>query len=122
MTARMQQGVACIMGQFILRANPGRSPRTSSKAPRSFLLGGVASVRLRDVVFAALVKESVTLRESVTVVDLSAYPDWLLVLGGTLVVALVVWLLITLLKWTLWLLFFGVLIGGLAWAGWLLWQ
>jgi hypothetical protein len=58
----------------------------------------------------------------VTVVDLSGYPDWLLVLGGTVGGALIVWLLITLLKWTLWLLFYGVLIGGVMWAGWLLLQ
>jgi len=58
--------------------------------------------------------------ESVTVVDLSGIPEWLLVLGGTLIAALVVWLLITVLKWTLRLLFFGLLIGGVAWAGWLL--
>lgn len=58
--------------------------------------------------------------ESVTVVDLSGYPDWLLVLGGTLLAALVVWLLIKVLKWTLGLLFLGVLIGGVIWAGWLL--
>ena len=73
-------------------------------------------VRLGTRVFLALVKESVT------VVDLSGYPDWLLVLGGTVGGALIVWLLITLLKWTLWLLFYGVLIGGVMWAGWLLLQ
>lgn len=73
-------------------------------------------VRLGNRVFLALVKESVT------VVDLSGYPDWLLVLGGTVGCALIVWLLITLLKWTLWLLFYGVLIGGVMWAGWLLLQ
>ncbi len=73
-------------------------------------------VRLGELVFLALVKESVT------VVDLSGYPDWLLVLGGTVGGALIVWLLITLLKWTLWLLFYGVLIGGVMWAGWLLLQ
>ena len=73
-------------------------------------------VRLGNCVFLALVKESVT------VVDLSGYPDWLLVLGGTVGGALIVWLLITLLKWTLWLLFYGVLIGGVMWAGWLLLQ
>jgi hypothetical protein len=76
----------------------------------------VRLVRLGNRVFLALVKESVT------VVDLSGYPDWLLVLGGTVGVALIVWLLITLLKWTLWLLFYGVLIGGVMWAGWLLLQ
>jgi len=58
--------------------------------------------------------------ESITIVDLSAYPEWMLVAGGTLLVALVVWLLITILKWALWLLFYGVLLGGLGWAVWLL--
>ena len=53
-------------------------------------------------------------------VDLSAYPQWLVVLVGTLVAALVIWILIKLLKWALWLLFFGVLIGGILWAGYLL--
>jgi hypothetical protein len=72
-------------------------------------------VLLREVVFAALIKES-----SVTIVDLSSYPTWLVVLIGTLVTAFIVWLLITLLKWALWLLFFGVLVGGLAWTVWLL--
>jgi hypothetical protein len=65
---------------------------------------------------AALVKETVT------IVDLTAYPDWVLVLGGTLVTAFFVWLLITLLKWALWFLFFGILIGGLGWTAWLLVQ
>lgn len=65
---------------------------------------------------AAVVKETVKVYDF----DLSAYPRWLVVLGGTLVAALAIWLLIKLLKWTLWLLFFGVLIGGLLWAGWLL--
>ena len=53
-------------------------------------------------------------------IDLSAYPKWLVVLVGSLVAALVIWILMKLLKWTLWLLFFGVLIGGVIWAGYLL--
>jgi hypothetical protein len=64
------------------------------------------------VLFAALT-------EKITVIDLSAYPDWVVVLGTTLVAALAIWLLIKVLKLALWLLFFSVLIGGLAWAGWL---
>jgi hypothetical protein len=55
-------------------------------------------------------------------VDLSAYPRWLVVLTGTLLAALIIWILMKLLKWTLWLLFFGVLFGGMFWAGWLLLQ
>ena len=56
------------------------------------------------------------------VVDLNADPRWLIVLVATLAVALVIWILMKLLKWTLWLLFFAVLIGGVVWAVWLLFQ
>jgi len=56
------------------------------------------------------------------VVDLNAYPRWLIVLVATLAVALVIWILMKLLKWTLWLLFFAVLVGGVLWACWLLFQ
>ena len=107
----MEQGRARKTAQIILPRPP--SARVPRDAPW-FWLGPNRSVRLRGRVIFALV------HESVTVVDLSGYPDWLLVLGGTLIAALVVWLLITVLKWTLWLLFFGLLIGGIAWAGWLL--
>jgi hypothetical protein len=50
--------------------------------------------------------------------DLSGYPRWLVILGGTLVLALVIWIGMKLLKVALWLLFFGVLIGGFAWMTW----
>ncbi len=79
-----------------------------------FLLGAAAGVRLRGEVSFARVTEWVT------VVDLSAYPPWLVVLATTLAVALAIWLLMKLLKLTFWLLFFGILLGGLGWAGWLL--
>lgn len=52
--------------------------------------------------------------------DLSAHPPWLVVIVGTFAAALVIWILIKLLKWALWLLFFGVLLGGTFWALWLL--
>ena len=55
-------------------------------------------------------------------VDLSAYPRWLVVLVGTIVAALAIWILMKLLKWTLWLLFFAILVGGFCWAIWLLLQ
>ncbi len=61
----------------------------------------------------------VLLGEAVTTsyfIDLSAYPQWLVVLVGTLFAALVIWLLIKVLKWALWLLFFGVLVGGILWS------
>jgi hypothetical protein len=59
-------------------------------------------------------------REHVTIIDLSGWPRWLVVLVGTLVLALGIWIAMKLLKWTLWLLFWAVLIGGMAWAIWLL--
>jgi hypothetical protein len=53
-------------------------------------------------------------------IDLSAYPQWLVILVGTLLAALAIWIAMKLLKWTLWLLFFAVLLGGLFWAAWVL--
>ena len=52
--------------------------------------------------------------------DLSGYPQWLVVLVGTLLAVGILWVLMKVLKWTLWFLLFGVLIGGVVWAGWLL--
>jgi hypothetical protein len=63
----------------------------------------------------------VSLAETVTtthVFDLSGVPDWILILGGTLAAATAIYIVMKLLKWTLWLLFFAVLAGGLAWAFW----
>ena len=50
--------------------------------------------------------------------DLSAYPRWLVVLVGTFIVAILIWIGMKMLKVALWLLFFVVLVGGIAWAGW----
>ncbi len=55
-------------------------------------------------------------------IDLSEYPRWLVVLGGTVVAVVVIWIMMKLLKLALWLLLIGVLIGGLVWAGWELMQ
>ena len=44
----------------------------------------------------------------------------LVVLGGSFALALLIWILMKLMKLALWLAFYGVLIGGIAWAGWLL--
>ena len=63
--------------------------------------------------------DGVLLAEVVTknyFIDLSAYPRWLVVLVGTLIAAVAIWILMKLLKWTLWLLFFVVLIGGVLWS------
>ena len=50
--------------------------------------------------------------------DLSAYPRWAVILAGAAVAAVALWLLMKVLKWTLWLLIGIVLLGGLAWAAW----
>ena len=65
-----------------------------------------------------------TATESVKVMhwDLSGYPQWLVVLGGTLALALILWIMMKLLKWTLGLLCIVVLVGGIGWAVWLLLQ
>jgi hypothetical protein len=52
--------------------------------------------------------------------DLSDWPRWLVVLVGTLILALLIWIGMKLLKVALWILFFAVLIGGCFWAMWLL--
>ncbi|MDO8631877.1 MAG: hypothetical protein Q7R41_15425 [Phycisphaerales bacterium] len=95
-------------------AADGQPRDTPHHFPPRFMLGETAPVRLRDGVLFAL------LTEKVTVIDLSAYPDWVIVLATTLVAALAIWLLMKVLKLALWLLFFAVLVGGLAWVGWLL--
>ncbi len=52
----------------------------------------------------------------------AAYPAWLLVLGGTLVLAVAIWLFIKVVKWLLYLLLALVLLGGVGWVVWLLLQ
>jgi len=41
-----------------------------------------------------------------------------LILAGTAVAAVALWLMMKVLKWTLWLLIVAIVLGGLAWAGW----
>lgn len=52
--------------------------------------------------------------------DLSAWPPWAVVAAGTLLLVLAIWITMKVLKWTLWLLLFFVLIGGVLWSLWLL--
>ena len=51
-------------------------------------------------------------------IDLSEYPRWAVILAGTAVAAVALWLMMKVLKWTLWLLIVAVVLGGLAWAVW----
>jgi hypothetical protein len=53
-------------------------------------------------------------------IDLSGWPQWAVVLAGTLAAALVTWVLMKLMKMAMWVLFFIVLLGGLLWAALLL--
>ena len=85
-----------------------------TRAVQLIFLGLVQWRRLRDEVqFADIARRSFF-------VDLSAYPEWLVVLVGTLAAALIIWIMIKLLKWALWLLFLAVLIGGVLWSMYLL--
>ena len=83
-----------------------------------FLLGVVARAGLGGGVLLAQATEA----SKTYFFDLSGYPRWLVVLVATLILALVIWIGMKLLKVALWLLFFVVLIGGIAWAMWLLLQ
>ncbi len=53
---------------------------------------------------------------------LAAYPEWLLVLAATLVLAVGIWLFMKVVKWLLYLVLAIVLVGGVGWAVWLLVQ
>ena len=53
-------------------------------------------------------------------VDLAAYPPWMVLLCVSLVVALLIWIFMKALKVTLRLLVYAVLIGGTAYAIWVL--
>lgn len=86
-------------------------------AGQIILLGGAARAGLRgSVLLALLTKTSApTMIES-----LADYPRWLVVACGTIVLAAAIWVVMKLLKWTLWLLLFAVLVTGLGTAAWLM--
>ena len=67
------------------------------------------------MLFADIVAKSYSL-------DLSAWPRWLVVLVGTIALALLIWIGMKVMKVALWLLFFAVLIGGCFWSMWLLFR
>ena len=54
--------------------------------------------------------------------SLADYPQWLVVACGTIVAAAAIWVLMKLLKWTLWVLLFAVLAIGLGTAAWLMFR
>ena len=58
-----------------------------------------------------------------TMIDsLADYPRWLVVACVTIVLAAAIWVIMKLLKWTLWLLLFAVLAIGLGTAAWLMFR
>jgi hypothetical protein len=52
--------------------------------------------------------------------SLADYPPWLVVLGLTLVVAVVIWICAKMLKWLFWLLLIAVVCTGIGVSLWLL--
>jgi hypothetical protein len=98
------------------------APRTapSKNAPVTaarglFLLGGAARARLRGGVLIALLARTAPMLDS-----LADYPRWFVVACGTIVAAVLIWVVMKLLKLALWLLIAGVLVVGLGTAAWLL--
>lgn len=58
-----------------------------------------------------------------TILDsLADYPRWVVVACATIVLAAAIWVVMKLLKWTLWLLLLSVVIIGLGTAAWLLFR
>lgn len=52
--------------------------------------------------------------------DFSGWPQWVVVLVGTLVAVVLIWIFMKLMKVALWVFLFIVLLAGLGWAGYLL--
>jgi hypothetical protein len=77
----------------------------------------LASTPHRGFVNAVFLAQSVTKSASV---DLSGWPQWAIVLVGTLVAVILIWIFMKVMKVALWILLFTVLVGGLLWTGRLL--
>jgi len=50
----------------------------------------------------------------------AAYPPWFVLACATVAAVTGLWLLVKLLKWALWLLLVGILVGGAVLVGWAL--
>ena len=83
------------------------------------LLGEVPPSGLRGPVLLALLSK---LSASTMLDSLADYPRWVVVACVTIVLAAAIWVMMKLLKWTLWLLLFAVLIIGLGTAAWLVFR
>ncbi len=77
----------------------------------------MARAALCGAVFLALLSKT----SALTLVDsLADYPRWVVVVCVTIVLAAAIWVVMKLLKWTLWMLLIAVLIIGLGTAAWLM--
>lgn len=83
------------------------------------MLGEVPPSGLRGPVLLALLSK---LSASTMLDSLADYPRWVVVACVTIVLAAAIWVMMKLLKWTLWLLLFAVLIIGLGTAAWLVFR
>jgi len=71
--------------------------------------------------FAAVVTKTPTTATPQTIWTIfEAWPQWLQVLGGTIVVVVALWIFAKILKWSLYILIWLVLIAGLAATVWLI--
>jgi len=97
----------------------GREQGGVGSAGQIILLGAAARTALRDAVFLALLSKP----SAPTILDsLADYPRWVVVACATIVLAAAIWVVMKLLKWTLWLLLLSVVIIGLGTAAWLLFR
>lgn len=83
------------------------------------MLGAPARTALREAVFLALLSKP----SAPMILDsLADYPRWVVVACATIVLGAAIWVVMKLLKWTLWLLLLSVVIIGLGTAAWLLFR
>ena len=87
----------------------------AAEASCCFLLGLIARPALRRGVLLAVFAKATTMLDS-----LADYPRWFVVACGTIVGAVLIWVVMKLLKLALWVLIATVLIVGLGTATWLL--
>ncbi|PHX72959.1 MAG: hypothetical protein CK548_02530 [Opitutia bacterium] len=81
------------------------------------MLGAAARATFCGAVFLALLSKT----SAPTILDsLADYPRWVVVACVTILLAAAIWVVMKLLKGTLWLLLFTVLIIGLGTAAWLM--
>jgi hypothetical protein len=99
-----------------VRTARGKSFSVCAGASGGFFLECWGGGRLVVRVLSALLMAA----PAPTMVDsLADYPRWFVALCVTIVLAVAIWIVMKLLKWTLWLLLIGVLIVGFAAAVWL---